>query len=76
VLELAHNHESLLYIHNHWGPKTCSAPASNLWFGGRHIENAEQLSPLLVVESLACDQVVLKAPFDMAILLTEVDRLL
>jgi len=37
VLEVTHNHESLLSIHNH-----C-----------RHVGNAVQLSPLLVVESLA-----------------------
>ena len=49
---VAHNHYSLMSIHSHLGPKTCSAIASSPGFVGRHEENAVQLHPLLEVEFL------------------------
>ena len=52
MLELAHSHYCLMFIHSHWDPKTCSAIASSPGFVDRHGENAVQLHPLLEVEFL------------------------
>ena len=52
MLELAHNRYSLMSIHSHLGPKTCSAIASSPGFVDRHGENTVQLHPLLGVEFL------------------------